>query len=122
MRVISVVLLAAFLLTGCGNITDTFTGQIEGVVDQGLLINCSKEVTKGEKNVNDIGYGCTIVITEETEFIDAGGQEVARERFISGSLVEVKLTKAVNFSDFLYGKSIAILEAKEIILRKEADS
>ncbi|SFE96572.1 hypothetical protein SAMN05216378_4525 [Paenibacillus catalpae] len=54
-KVLLIVLLCCFL-AACGQKIKVFEDSIDTVETNELLVNCSKEVNKGESEVNAIGY------------------------------------------------------------------
>jgi hypothetical protein len=81
-------------------------------------VGCSEAVNKGQRDGNDIGHRCPVGITDETTFRSEHGEDLTAIDFSaeSESMVEVVLTKSVNFRKRSMSKEPSVLTAKEIIL------
>lgn len=111
-------LTAALLITGCNRSTKAFQGPIDAVMDNGFKVGCSEVMNKGKKNINSIGYDCTVTYTSDTIFTDASGNTLTPDDYLPGSEVRVILTKPARFKPDMS----STLTAEEIILIQQIES
>lgn len=111
-RSLSLLTSISILLIGCTGIK-SFDGRIYSTGKSYFKVDCSDEVNNGKKNVKDIGYLCTVQISDETKLSDEKGTEINVDDFTTGSTVRVQLANSQNISK---SKESREVEAKEIIL------
>jgi hypothetical protein len=90
-----------------------FCGKNYGIEESYFVVDCSNEVNKEKKNVEDIGYPCTVQITDKTTFSDKNGDQLNIEDFAEEATVKVILANPKYISK---SKESREVEAKEIIL------
>ncbi|QMV40033.1 hypothetical protein [Cohnella cholangitidis] len=116
-RVIAIFVIISLLIVGCGSSVSTFEGTVEAYHDDRLLVNCSDEVNKGKKNIDDVGYICSVQVTDKTNVTDEAGNPLEIEQLPQSAFVKVTLVKARNIKDSESRRSK--LEAKEIVLMNQ---
>lgn len=102
-----------FLLVGCDSIR-TFVGTLDRIDGEILIINCSSEAVKEEKNVDTIGYLCEVQITEKTKITDKNGNVLEVDHLPVNSTLKITLNNPKNLR-----KNRKDLIAYEIILLNE---
>jgi len=95
-RVIAIFVIISLLIMGCGSRVSTFEGTVDAYHDDRLLVNCSDEVNKGKKNIDDVGYICSVQVTDKTRVTDEAGNPIDIERLPQSAFVKVILLKARN--------------------------
>ncbi|QNK57604.1 hypothetical protein [Paenibacillus sp. PAMC21692] len=81
-----------------------------------MQVGCSDEANKGKLGVNDIGYLCSVTITDQTNFRDEEGNSLTESDLSIGSTVKIILTEPVNIRRSFEKEEPLNLAAKEIIL------
>jgi hypothetical protein len=102
-------------LVGCGSI-QTFEGNLDSIKDGVFIVNCSDEVNKGKgKNINGIGYLCTVNVNSKTKLLDEHGTTLKMTDFPLESNIRVVLVKSENIKKIEKGQQQNLV-ASEIIL------
>ncbi|MFC5472324.1 hypothetical protein ACFPPD_26935 [Cohnella suwonensis] len=94
-RTFFLLIIISLILVGC-NSTKTFKGSLDEVKGKSLMINCSSEINKGKKNINDIGYICEVLINDKTEIFNNNSKAIKIEEIPIDSNLEIHLNKSVN--------------------------
>lgn len=98
MKRIIVAVIILVVLTGCSS-TKSFTGIVTSVKEDIITVDCSDEVNK---TLNDWGYECSVIITEETLLLNANEESITindlkdRNEFIK---VHVTLSSPTNLME-----------------------
>jgi len=110
------VLAAALALAGCGRSADAIEVKFVSYANGRLQVDCSKEVNKGKRNVDDIGYLCDVRITESTRFSsESGTGSVTADGLKPPSPLRIKLTKPAKLSAKPASR-LSGLAAEEVVL------
>jgi hypothetical protein len=114
-----VLFIISMFLVGCGSSSsDSFRGRIDHIQANEFVVNCTDAVKKGQRDSDDMAHLCHVQITEETMFLSENGEALTASDFSAEAetMVEVVLTKSVNFRKRSISKDPSVLTAKEIIL------
>ncbi|MGM0876233.1 MAG: hypothetical protein ACQEWV_16045 [Bacillota bacterium] len=111
-RSVILLILISLLLIGCTG-TKSFDGRLYDIEESYFEVDCSNEVNKGKKSVEDIGYPCTVQITDKTMFSNENSNQLSVEDFTEEASVRVILANPKNISKSNESREV---EAKEIIL------
>ncbi|CAM3472626.1 hypothetical protein PALU110988_24515 [Paenibacillus lupini] len=109
-----VIVLLCCLMAACGQKIKVFEDSIDTIGTNELLINCSKEVTKGESDVDSIGYLCRVLINEDTVIQNEQGEPVQLSELTTSDVVRITPVKPKNVK-----KGKREFTAKEIVLLKD---
>lgn len=103
-----ILLVVLWFVTGGSGAVKTFETTIDSVQNQnqdqnqdndpGLLVNCSDQVNRGKRDRDDIGYLCSIKVTDETKLADADGTPLTFDDFANGDSVRITFSKGKNIS------------------------
>lgn len=77
------------LLTACSNETYSIYGEISSIEEDSIKVGCSDLVIKSNNSKDDIGYSCTIKITEETIIKTQAGDVVTFDELNINNIVSV---------------------------------
>ncbi|MFC5650276.1 hypothetical protein ACFPYJ_14285 [Paenibacillus solisilvae] len=112
-----VLVIVALYIRGCNPI-ESFDTNIDSVESNRFQVDCSEEVNKNKSGaINDIGYICSVLLTEETKFQDEAGNPLGVQHFKSGDSIRVILKKRQYITE-----EKRDITAKEIILLHKRDS
>jgi|GEM_PF-5068706 hypothetical protein len=106
-----VVCLCCFL-AACGKIK-VFEDHIDTIGTNELMVNCSAEVTKGETQVDSIGYLCRVHIDENTVIQNEQGEPAQLSELTTEDIVRIVPVKPQNVK-----KGEREFTAKEITVLK----
>ncbi|GMK45723.1 hypothetical protein PghCCS26_28510 [Paenibacillus glycanilyticus] len=93
-RILLAVCLCCFL-AACGKIK-VFEDRIDSIETNELMVNCSAEVTKGQSQVNDIGYLCRVHIDENTVIQNERGEPIKLSELTTEDVVRIVPVKPQN--------------------------
>ncbi|MBM7568038.1 hypothetical protein [Paenibacillus sacheonensis] len=108
-----ILLVVLWFVTGGSGTVKTFETTIDSVQaqdqdqdqdqnqdnDRGLLVNCSDQVNRGKHgDRDDIGYLCSIKVTDGTKLADADGTPLTFDDFANGDSVRITFSKGKNIS------------------------
>ena len=113
MKKIATTLMLVLILVACKNPnppTNTVTGEVLGVDDSYISVNCSDEAKGNEQPQTSMMYGCKVRITDDTTFSNGNKEDITDD-----SEVKVKLTKKMDID--AQKKSSLNVTAKEIIIK-----
>ncbi|TKC18853.1 hypothetical protein [Robertmurraya kyonggiensis] len=107
------IIVVAMFLSGC---TKTFEGVVYEVAEDYFLIDCSDEAKIKSNDIEDIGYGCKVKLSDKTSFRSETGESLVLEEIKEEATVRVLLMHSKNITQ---SKESRNLEAKEIIVLDE---
>lgn len=90
-----------------------FEDRIDTIETNGLMVNCSAEVTKGKNQVNDIGYLCRVHIDEDTVIKNERGEPIKLPELTTEDVVRIVPVKPQNVKNGkreFTAKEITVLE------------
>lgn len=112
------VLIFSFIfLTACSNETYSIYGEISSIEEDSINVGCSDLVRKTNNSKDDIGYSCTIKITEETIIKTQAGDVLTFDELNINHIVSVYFDEPITSVDSerltFTAKEITIFEGKE---------
>lgn len=111
-KIISLVLILV-LLGGCAYVK-TIEVEFEEAGDGHIVVECSDEIVRGKKAVNDLAYYCEVNVSDQTTYINSSGESLTLESFLNevemGSELKIELEKRQ------YIKKTQEVDAKRIIM------
>lgn len=113
-RILLLVLVFSLALAGCAS-TRVFEATMLGAQGTTIQINCSDEINKGKKNVDDVGYICEILVDGDTAIADSEGNAIAVGDIPADAKLKIELTRSVNLE-----KKRGGLRAKKITWEKDS--
>jgi hypothetical protein len=105
----------SLLLFGCSS-TNSFEGNLFEKRKGYLKVDCSDEVTKGENNVKDIGYLCTVLVSDKTAFMNKKGEKLSVEEISEGANLKIILDGNYKISK---NEDTREVKAQEVLLLNE---
>ena len=119
-RVITLLIMTAFILAGCSKSIDYVQGEIREVQANRFYVDCSDEVNKlKNKPASTVRHSCYVNFTSHTIFQDLKGNTLTSNDFLHGSEIKVILSKPMNAKQIKRNAPIS-LSAKEVIRIKAA--
>lgn len=112
-RILLLVLIFSLALAGCDS-SRVFEASLFGVQGATVQIDCSDEINKGKKNVDDVGYICEVEVGDHTAIVDSEGGAVALGDIPAEAKLKIELIRSVNLKKKRVGlraKKITWLEA-----------
>lgn len=92
-RIALTLIMVLLLTTACSSVK-SLEGEISDINQNEIVVNCSDEVTKGNKgNGTSLGYECSVEISEETKFKDKEGKPLEFKDFSQSDIIQVTFTK-----------------------------
>lgn len=111
-KIISLVLILV-LLGGCAYVK-TIEVEFEEAGEGHIVVECSDEIVRGKKAVNDLAYYCEVNVSDQTTYINSSGESLTLESFLNevemGSELKIELEKRQ------YIKKTQEVDAKRIIM------
>jgi len=84
--------ICALPLAGCGA-SAVFEAEFDSYKNGVLTVDCSDEVNKGKRNIDDVAYLCGIRIAENTKIAAESGTAVSFEEMEPAAPLRIVLTK-----------------------------
>lgn len=98
------------LMFGCSG-TNSFEVKLLENRKGYLKVDCSDEVSKEENNVEDIGYLCTVLVSDKTKLLNKKGNKLSVEEISKGANLKITLNGPYKISK---KEDTREVEAKEI--------
>ena len=119
-RVITMFLMATFILTGCSKSLEYVQGEILSIQANRFYVDCSDEVkTLKNKPASTVRHGCYVNFASHTIFQDLNGITLTSNDFLPGSEIKVILSKPMNTKQIKRNAPIS-LGANEVVRIKAA--
>ena len=112
------ILIFSFIFfTACSNETYSIYGEISSIEEDSINVGCSDLVRKSNNSNDDIGYSCTIKITDETIIKTQAGDALTFDELYKNNAVSVYFEEPITSVDSerltFEAKEITVFESKE---------
>lgn len=114
-KIVFFLIFLSFILTACSETTSIY-GTLTNIEGNTFFVECTDYVDKKEDSMTDVGYICTVQITDNTTLKKQSGENISVEDFIEGTTVQVTLTHPSTIGSSENSRDV---EAKEVILFEE---
>ena len=115
-KTLLIVIFITVFLVSCSNEATSIYGKISTIKENAFIVDCSEQVENIEDTMSDVGYSCSVQITEKTTFRNQNREKLNVEDFPKESMVQVILAEPRTISQNERSREV---EAKEIILMSE---
>ena len=110
------IIVCCVFFIACSNETTSIYGRVINTEDNTFIVECSDQVKKTEDYSEDIGYSCSIHLTDKTTFRNQNREKLSDKDFQKGANVQVILLEPKTNDRSKRSRQV---EAKEIILIDE---
>jgi len=91
-------LITILVATSCSKV-ETFEATIVSIESNQVMVNCSSIVNRNKKDVEDIGYICSVLVTEKTVLKDKDNNNiVTMSDFEEGDQVQIYLLEPLDIN------------------------